>query len=175
MQIKLNCDNRGILQGEVRKLTEGKFLLKSKEVTIPCRVDCRIDGIKEGDFVQVNYRLRYSNDNETHKLILEKVRHCKVTDTPVNQIAIEGYAIEPINSREGYLSYMFRNNTLTSSGEVYRCLIEVESYGAVAKRLTTFIKPESLYMVVGELVSKGKKITINAEYAKDSKAITRDI
>lgn len=176
MQIKLNCDNRGIIQGHVKKLSGNKFILKSELVTVPCRVDCRVpEGLKDDDFVQINYRLRYSNDNDTHKLIVEKVRAVAETINPVNQVSIEGYAIEPINSSKGVLSWVFRNNTLNSQGEVYRCLIECTGYGKVAERLVTFIKPEQLYMVVGSLVSQGKKIGIEIEYAKDSKAINRDI
>jgi hypothetical protein len=175
MQIKLNCENRVIIQGRVKKLTEDKFILKSELVTIPCRIDCRLPmGLKEDDQVTVYAKLRYSNDNDTHKLILERVLICD-TKTPINFISLEGYPIEPINSCKGVLSWMLRHNVLHSSGDIYRCLIEIYGYGKVAERIGSFIKPEELYMIVGSLASKNNKIVINVEYMKDSTAIVRSI
>jgi hypothetical protein len=180
MQIKLNCFNQGILQGTVKKLvTDGersKFLIKSKNVTMPCRVDCRVpEGLKEGDFVTVHCKLRYSNDYETHKLILEKIMISEFTNTPVNHFLLEGYMIETINTGKGVFSWMFRHNALRADGDLYRCLIEVVTYGKIAERLTAFVKPDSLYIVTGELINSGKKVVICADHVKDSKAINRDI
>jgi len=175
MKIKLNCENRCIVQGEVKKLIDGKFLLKSSGLTIPCRIDCRVpNGLKDGDNVTCFSRLRYSNDHGTHKLILEKIVVGELVKNPINYIAIEGYPLDPIVYAGGVLEFTMRSNTLTSGGDIYRCLIKCLIYGAAAKRIYEFIKTEKLYMFIGTLVQDSKAVIFNVEYVKDSEPITRE-
>ena len=175
IEAKLNCNNRVWLQGKVSKLTDGKFIIKSEQISIPCRVDCRLpDGLKDGDFIQISAKLRYSNDHDTHKLILDKVRICAETNTPVNEIVIEGYQIQRTMTGKGIISYMLRNNTLTNDGSVYRCLIEIIGYGKVAEKMSD-LHEGVLYEIVGNLVLANGKIKVNVEYTKPSKEIIRDV
>jgi len=175
MEIKLNCENRVLVQGRAVNIRGNKFTLKSEGLRIPCRVDSQIPGnFKDGDYVTIRGKLRYSNEHDSHKLIVERLSVINEVKDFVNHIAIEGYPLEIVRD-DGTLSFTLRHNILNNKGEVYRCLVDCIAYSRVADRLSRFMEKEKLYLIVGELVGKDKKVKIDVEYAKDSKAIVRNV
>lgn len=174
MQIKLNCENRVLIQGRITELSKEKFTLKSNGLKVLCRVDCKMpSNLKDNDWVTIQGKLRYSNDHDTHKLIVERMRGISETSTPINQIVIEGYPLEIVKGAN-MVRFMLRHNVLNSKGELYRCLVECFAFSKVAERIGRFIENEKLYLVVGELVGKDKKVQIDVEYVKDNTAIIRE-
>lgn len=172
MKIKVNCYNLVILQGKIKsiesKQNAGKALTRLLLITgnYTASVYCYalLAGsrlLKEGSYITVIGKLRYSTDSKGYKIIATELYHAH-EGAQFSLVTIEGY----------FFGEQFKHFSANKGGEVYMLPLKVVFDTGKKERTEELIKEDKPYILEGLMqYDVDSKLSIKGRHIRCTKPV----